>query len=476
MHKETTCSQDFAYLARYKESFNPPASTRQGSGALSARNSLPQHRFEGHYTHRPASGFRTDIPYNSQAGAEQSGRKGACCPSPLTSVPEPNLWKAGRTPPLALPPPIPTQSDSYNSIPMHRSIPQMEPYFGPAPQSHAMSSRNRLEHERRWDNISAIPRASHEMNRIPINEFNNHPKHSATVQSHNSPESIQVTLPPISVLLSKLRQRESSKMIHKEGAPITARPEEKYQYPQHPHPHFTNILPLPRSTQPNSPAGYALPAGEFQRPMKILISPTSLSKAALNTASPPIRRSSEVRQTMSVHSGYRHSFSQLKDERKYPPTRPASRPLHRQTMSETEKRARKALQQQRRRKHGPTREPRERFSEEEDRWLVMEKRRLEREPNKHWTDLEYAHRAKFPNLKDRTLSGLQSRYYRIKKKFPVDPTTEGEHEIRSRWDEEVQDRFPEGADSDGDPEDYEMREASLDEDSTGSVSGAEKGI
>lgn len=104
------------------------------------------------------------------------------------------------------------------------------------------------------------------------------------------------------------------------------------------------------------------------------------------------------------------------------PWRPRS-PVHpsgthntRQTMSIAEKRRRKAEQQQRRRKHGPTREARERFSSSEDLWLMSQKHSLECEPNKHWTDLEAAHREAFPDKSFRTLSGLQSRYYRIKKR------------------------------------------------------------
>ena len=221
---------------------------------------------------------------------------------------------------------------------------------------------------------------------------------------------------------------------------------------QLPRPHPANILPIPQPALNTSAARYSLPVGEVLRSRAV---PVSLSKTIFDIGSFLTHQTAGGIGKGHVSGGIRNHT----DERQLAGSRAGMRHGNRQTMSDAEKRARKALQQQRRRKHGPTREPRERFSEEEDRWLVMEKTRLEREPNKHWTDLEYAHRARFPNLKDRTLSGLQSRYYRIKKKFPGDPQTTSEGETLSRWDQEVQHQFQESGDSD-DPEDVSMDEES----------------
>lgn len=94
---------------------------------------------------------------------------------------------------------------------------------------------------------------------------------------------------------------------------------------------------------------------------------------------------------------------------------------------------------------------------------MTEKRRLEKEPNKHWTDLEYAHKARFPEKNFRTLSGLQSRYYRIKKKFErildakerdsrSGSTLPTHTQERSRWDEEIEGRYSESGDLESDGE------------------------
>ncbi|KAF8419280.1 hypothetical protein EV426DRAFT_677807 [Tirmania nivea] len=312
------------------------------------------------------------------------------------------------------------------------------------------------------NNLSDIPRVVCEVDRRSTMRRFDETKY-ARESSHDKPKSLR--LPPISFLLSLSTTEATNVLQRHDGARMPFESRETLGNYQ-PGSNISQILPPPPPLEPGSAAGYSKPAGAMLRPR---CTPTSICKASLERGSSLCRYSrTQIHQQSPGATEDRNSFSKVNEERQYPNIGPGIRHGLRQTMSEAEKRARKALQQQRRRKHGPTREPRERFTEEEDAWLVMEKRRLEKEPNKHWTDLEYAHKAKFPNLKDRTLSGLQSRYYRIKKKYPVDPASPGGNGVPSRWDAEVEGRFPEGADSDGDIEDFEMKDASIEGDSSGS--------
>ena len=312
------------------------------------------------------------------------------------------------------------------------------------------------------NNLSDTPRAVCEIDRLSTISMQGLGEAEYTrVSSSDKPKSLR--LPSISFLLS-LSMAEATSVLQRhtdeyDGVWMPFETQDNGGNGQQVNNNW-QILPPPHPLEPSSAAGYSKPAGAMLRPR---CTPISICKTSLERGSSLCHYpNTQVQRPSSDFSEDCNSFSGVNEEQKYPHTRPGIRHGLRQTMSEAEKRARKALQQQRRRKHGPTREPRERFSAEEDTWLVMEKRRLEKEPNKHWTDLEYAHKAKFPNLKDRTLSGLQSRYYRIKKKYPVDPASPGGNGGPSRWDTEVEGRFSEGADSDGEVEDFEMRDASVD--------------
>ncbi|KAF8449997.1 hypothetical protein BGX38DRAFT_1142403 [Terfezia claveryi] len=351
---------------------------------------------------------------------------------------------------------------------LHRSAPKDPYYFVPTTPPSLVPSG---DGSHRY-NLSDTPRAVFGVYRLSTIQRPDGTEYTRE-SSSDKPNGLQ--LPPISFLLS-LSMTEATNVLQRhtnesdgDGLRMpfeTQRNEGNSQ----PGKNNSQVLPPPRLLEPSSAAGYSKPAGAMLRPR---CTPISICKANLESGSSLCHYSStHVQRPLSDFTEDRNYISEASEERQYPNTRPGMRHGLRQTMSEAEKRARKALQQQRRRKHGPTREPRERFSEEEDTWLVMEKRRLEKEPNKHWTDLEYAHKAKFPNLKDRTLSGLQSRYYRIKKKYPTDPASPGGNGAPSRWDAEVEGHFSEGADSDGEVEDFEMRDASVEGDSSGS--GAER--
>ena len=336
---------------------------------------------------------------------------------------------------LLLPPPI---IDQRYAAPLRRS-PLMEPSIDPTLQLFPINSRR-----------IAIPATPRSESRALRQKLGGHTPSSRSLQKPS--HRVQIRLPPVSVLLSLARDGCKETMNPK-GEEIETASAEGLQLPMN----LGGVLPIPCPLQANSPAGYSLPAGAA--PPRALASPISQSKERIQTVSPAHHCSSIVRPQITAANGNHHAFSQEHERYRTPRLG-----IRRQTMTDSEKRARKAAQQQRRRKHGPSREPRERFSEEEDRWLVTEKRRLEKEPNKHWTDLEISHRAKFPHLKDRTLSGLQSRYYRIKKKFPPEPQLSEGSETVSRWDEEVQGRFLEACDSEGEAEDEEMRDSSMDED------------
>lgn len=321
------------------------------------------------------------------------------------------------------------------------------------------------------DNLSDIPRAVGEVGRLSAVQRTDETEYTREPSS----DKPRPRLPPISFLLC-LSMAEATNILQRRTNEYDGAPFEIWENQENtgnrgnrengqPLNNSLQTLPPPHPLEPSSAAGYSKPAGAMLRPR---CTPISICKSTLESGSSLCRCSStQVERPPPGFITDRNSLPEVNEERQYPNPRPGMRHGQRQTMSEAEKRARKALQQQRRRKHGPTREPRERFSVEEDTWLVMEKRRLEKEPNKHWTDLEYAHKAKFPNLKDRTLSGLQSRYYRIKKKYPVDPTSPGGSGGPSRWDAEVEGRFSEGADSDGDIEDFEVRDASAEGDLNG---------
>lgn len=341
---------------------------------------------------------------------------------------------------LLLPPPI---IDQRYAVPLRQSIPQTEPSIDPTLQLFPIASK------RIATPAIMCPESQGMRQRLGGNP-------PSSLAPHSPYNRVHIRLPPVSVLLSLARKGCAETMTQKQEEAGTVSTE-GLRLPAD----LCRVLPIPCPLQASSPAGYSLPAGAT--PPRARASPISQTKERVQTTSPVHHRSSIVRPQMTGN----HSFSR-EHERTYQTPRPG---IRRQTMTDSEKRARKAAQQQRRRKHGPSREPRERFSEEEDCWLVTEKRRLEKEPNKHWTDLEIAHRAKFPHLKDRTLSGLQSRYYRIKKKFPPEPQFSEGSETLSRWDEEVQGRFLEICDSEGEAEDEEMRDSSTDEDPNSSGDG-----
>ncbi|KAF8462955.1 hypothetical protein BDZ91DRAFT_764900 [Kalaharituber pfeilii] len=408
-----------------------------------------------------------------------SPRFNATFPTKILPVTE-NLLQPNQLQPT----PLQRQSFYFETEPLPSYLlPGIEPSFERPSLFYAASRAENSSDSRKID-MDAIPRTLHGELQLSLVDVKLKEKPAAS-SGAESIHTSQVRLPPISTFFSLALPCADSCSRRKDH--ITNH--NNYHSPMDVilPPLDRQTLPLPQPVSAISPAGYYLPAG-IAPPRRRTYSPLV---AQLQDA----MRASTQRQAIAK----RHSLDSTRDFQGYPQTPPLQqdnkfsdlpprvRQICRRTMSEREKRARKAAQQQRRRKYGPMRDARERFSRAEDLWLVTEKRRLEKEPNKHWTDLETAHKTTFPNKTFRTLSGLQSRYYRIKEKFEhiLDTNENGQRLGRevgmqleqkgpSKWDEAVQGHFDVCGDTDGEKDlsDDNMLDACTEDGSCGS--GEEK--